>query len=202
MIVSSQIYALAPEASAEIVEGALPDFNAYAGKFGIDTHLRRAHFFGQITHESEEFTKLEESLYYIHADILARVYPKLATRALQLIRNPIALANAAYANKYGNGDEQSGDGYRYRDSGLIQLTFKDNYIQAGQELGADLVNHPELLRTPDTAMMVAMWFWQKHGCNEAADLDDVRAVTFHINGGENGLADRMRYTERAKGLIP
>lgn len=203
MIVSSQIYALAPDASAMIVEGMLPNFNAYGDStYGINTHLRRAHFFAQITVESQEFTRLEENLIYTHADVIAREFPKLASRANSLVRNPIALANAAYAGRYGNGDEASGDGWRYRGSSPAQLTFKDNYAECGTALNLPLVDHPEMLRQPDTGMMAAMWFWQKHGCNEAADLDDVRVVTFHINGGENGLQDRIYYTEKAKGLIP
>ena len=202
MITLSQIYALAPDASAEIVEGMLPNFNAYgASTYGINTHLRRAHFFAQVCFESDEFTRLEENLVYIHSDVIARTWPKLASRAATFLRNPIALANAAYANRYGNGDEASGDGFRYRGGGMIQLTFKDNYASAGNALGLALVDHPEMLRQPDIAMLVAMWFWREHGCNEAADLDDVKSVTFHINGGENGLQDRIRYTEKAKGII-
>jgi putative chitinase len=202
VITTSQIYALAPDASSLIVEGMLPNFNAYAAKtYGINTHLRIAHFFGQIAVESHEFTKLEEDLVYTHADRIAAVWPRLASRASSLVRNPIGLANSAYADKYGNGDEESGDGFKFRGRGLIQNTFKSNYAALAERLNLPLVDKPEMLGQPDVAMLAAMEFWDSHRCNEAADLDDVRAVTFHVNGGENGLTDRETYTTRAKGIF-
>ncbi len=201
MITTSQIYALCPDASAVIVEGMLPNFNAYAAKYGINTHLRVAHFFGQTAVESREFTRLEEDLVYTHADRIAAVFPKLASRASSLVHNPIGLANAAYANRYGNGDEASGDGFKFRGRGLIQNTFKSNYAALAERLNLPLVDKPEMLGQPDVAMLAAMEFWYSHRCNEAADLDDVRTVTFRINGGENGLADREAYTTRAKGIF-
>ena len=114
-------------------------FNVAAPAFGVVGVLRVSHFLGQTCHESQGFTRLEENLNYLSADRIAKVWPRLAARAASLVGDKKALASAAYAAKNGNGDEASGDGWRYRGRGLIQLTGRANYAAAGKMIGLDLV---------------------------------------------------------------
>jgi len=191
---------LCPEASADIIEKIAPALDKHAPDAGITTLLRRSHLIAQLAHESAGFRRLVENLNYSPSRI-AQVWPRLAKRADKLAHKPEALANAAYANKIGNGDEASGDGWRYRGRGLIQLTGRDNYRAASAQLGLSLPSNPDQAAEPDTAVQIALWFWRSRACNVAADLDDVEAVTRKINGGINGLADREHLTERAKRIF-
>lgn len=202
LITKSQVSMLAPDASAEIVEGMVPEFNTRAGNFGIVNHLRLVHFMAQTCEESAGFTRLEENLVYTHADRIATVWPRLAAHASSLVRNPIALANAAYSDRNGNGDEASGDGYIFRGSGILQLTGRREFEEASNDLGLPLLEHPGLVRKPMCAMLTALWYWRRAGCNEAADADDVEHVTRLINGPAlAGLERRKELTQRAKGIF-
>ena len=167
---------------------------------GVETLLRRAHFMAQIAHESGGFKRLTENLNYSPARI-AEIFPKLAARADELAYQPEKLGNAAYAGKIGNGDEASGDGWRYRGRGLIQLTGRDNYRAAGIALGLEFIGNPGQAAEPEIAVRAALWFWDKRQCNLAADLDDVELVTKRINGGLHGLANRRRLTDDAKTIF-
>jgi len=174
----------------------------HAPAYGVNRLLRRAHFIAQVAHESSGFGRLTENLNY-RAERIAAVFPKLAGRAVELEHRPEALANAAYGStpdkpRLGNGDEASGDGWKYRGRGLIQLTGKANYRDRGASLGIDLVGSPRLAAEPETACLIALGYWRSRGCNEAADLDDVEKVTRLINGGVIGLTAREELTERAK----
>jgi putative chitinase len=163
----------------------------------IDTPLRIAHFLGQAAEETAGFTRLAEDLDYRHADVIARTFPRLAARAGALVRKPEALANAAYAGLWGNGDEASGDGWRYRGRGLFDHTFRDNYAELGTALGLPLVTQPDLLLAPANAVRAGIWFFTSRGCLALADRDDVEAITRRINGGVAGLAARRAYTNAA-----
>ena len=165
----------------------------------INTPRRREHFLAQCCEESTGFTKLEESLSYSAARI-PEVFPKLAGRANELAHKPEALGNAAYADRYGNGDEASGDGFRYRGRGLLQHTFKANYAELAAHIGFDVVANPEALTQPDLAVKAAIYYFVSRGCCEAADAGDVEAVTRKINGGVNGLQARIDLTQRAQDL--
>ncbi|OGT54666.1 MAG: hypothetical protein A3E01_09960 [Gammaproteobacteria bacterium RIFCSPHIGHO2_12_FULL_63_22] len=192
---------LCPREIPGIMEAAADALETEAAKFGVNTHLRRAHFLAQIAHESAGFTRLEENLNYSAARIPA-VWPRLADRAKALEHKPEALANAAYANKLGNGDEGSGDGYRYRGRGLIQLTGKENYRRRGAALGIDLVAVPEQAVRVDVAVRIALSFWKAAGCNALADADDVEGVTRKVNGAAmHGLEERRALTARAKAIF-
>lgn len=170
--------------------------------FGVNGVLRRAHFMAQTCHESAGFTRLEENLNYLSADRIARVWPRLAPRAASLVGNKHDLANAAYAGRNGNGDEASGDGWRYRGRGLIQLTGRANYSAAGHQIGLDLVGNPDLLLQGDPAARAALAFWKSTACSAAADLDDCEGVTRIINGSRmEGLEQRRALTERAKEIF-
>ena len=113
-------------------------------------------------------------------------------------KSPERLASRVYASRMGNGDESSGDGYRYRGRGLIQLTGRDNYRLAASALHLPLLDQPELLTKPEHAARSAAWFWFSHGCNALADAGNFMAITKKINGGTNGYTDRCRYWARAK----
>ena len=112
-------------------------------------------------------------------------------------------AQERYEGRADLGNTEPGDGAKYRGRGLIQITGRSNYRQAGHALGVDLEHDPAQLAEPQLAAVSACWWWQAHGCNALADVDDMRAVTRRVNGGLNGLADRMAYYDRAvKALQP
>lgn len=172
--------------------------NEAASAYFIDTPRRAAAWLGQLMQESGKFKLLEESLNY-SADGLLRVFPKYFTpaEASAYARHPQDIANRAYANRMGNGDEASKEGWRYRGRGLIQLTGKDNYVAASQALDYDFLSDPNALLEPTWAALSAAWFWAERGCNELADLSDYEGITRKINGGTNGLENRLVFTEEA-----
>lgn len=169
------------------------------GKADVLSPLRAAHFLAQVAHESAFFQTTEENLNYA-AEGLLRVFPKHfpdVETAMRYARRPEAIANKVYANRMGNGNEESEDGWRYRGMGLIQLTGRRNhdaYWAQAEGSGAG----PEALAGPPHAALAAGWFWKANGINKAADADDVEAVTKKVNGGAHGLEQRRTLTERAK----
>lgn len=170
-------------------------------KFGVDSLLRRAHFLGQVAHESAGFTRLEEDLHY-NAATIAAVFPRLAGRAAALTGQPESLANAAYCDRLGNGSESSGDGWQYRGRGLIQLTGRENYARAGSGLGLDLIANPGQVAREHGAVLTALWFWRRRNLNDAADMDDCEAITSQINGPSRlGLSQRRELVEKAKRIF-
>lgn len=181
----------------DTLAGALED---HAESVGVNTLLRRAHFIGQVAHESGGFRRLVENLNY-SAIRIAEIWPRLAPRAADLAMQPEKLANAAYGDRMGNRDEASGDGWRYRGRGLIQLTGRDNYRSAGVALNIDLIGSPQRAAEPVDAGRIALWFWGSRHCNAAADADDVARVTRLINGGLVGLEDRQRLVREAKRIF-
>jgi putative chitinase len=118
--------------------------------------------------------------------------------AAKCARQPEKIANIAYANRYGNGDEISGDGWRYRGRGVMQITFKENYKACGVALGLDLIKFPELLEQPLNIFRSAGWYWTTRKLNDLADKGDFLAITKIINGGTLGIEDRTNYYNRAK----
>ena len=169
-------------------------------EFEINTAARQAAFLAQIAHESSELARLEESLHYSPSRIM-EVFDRYVSSwadADRLSRSPEKLANRVYADRMGNADDASGDGYRYRGRGLIQLTGRDNYRLAASALHLPLLDKPELLTQPQAACRSAAWYWWSHGCNTLADAGNFMAITKKINGGTNGYTDRCRYWARAK----
>lgn len=155
-------------------------------------------FLAQTAHESMLFERMVESLNYTKAAQIRRTWPKRfanISAAVAFVRKPERLANFVYANRLGNGDAASGDGWKYRGRGLIQVTGKDNYRDAGESLGLPLLEEPELLEEPVHAADAAGWFWKSHGLNRFAS--NINDCTRAINGGLNGLPDRMRLYNRA-----
>lgn len=169
----------------------LPDYQ-------IDTPQRLAAFISQCAHESADFTSVQENLNY-KAESLMRTWPSHFPNmeiANQYAHNQEMIANRAYANRMGNGDESSGDGWRFCGRGLIQLTGKSNYRDFADSLTMDINDVPAYLGTYEGAVQSACFFWENNNLNILADSQDIKQITKVINGGELGLEDRMnRYKE-------
>ena len=185
--------------------------NAAMEEFEIRSALRKAAFLAQIAHESTELRRLVEGLNYSAAG-LRRTWPsRFPTDALarEYERKPERIANFVYANRLGNRNEESGDGWRYRGRGVLQVTGRANYRSVGRMLKVAFDETPELLEDPTHAARSAGLFWWSHGLNELADTsgdqvhadEDFRLITTRINGGTNGLADRRRYWALAKQVL-
>ncbi|WP_325927410.1 glycoside hydrolase family 19 protein [Pseudomonas mosselii] len=170
------------------------------GKYAIVTRLRIAAFLAQIGHESGQLRSLTENLNY-SAEALVRTWPSrfTAQTAGVYARKPERIANRVYEGRMGNGPEPSGDGWRYRGRGVLQVTGRDNYRACSEALFSDsrLLNAPELLEHPVYAALSAGWFWQSRGLNALADAGEFLAITKRINGGINGLEDREQLYARA-----
>jgi len=172
-------------------------------KYDINTPKRQAAFIGQCAHESNNFKTLEENLNY-SPERLMKVWPSrfpdLPT-AMKYAHDPIKLANKVYANRMGNGSEESGEGSKYHGRGLIQLTGKELYGNCGSGIGVDLLSNPGLLNTPEYAALSAGWFWNKKGLNALADAGDFETMTKRINGGTLGLEDRKAKIAKALSVL-
>lgn len=183
----------------DTADGWLPFLEGTMKAFSISTPKRVAAFLAQLAHESGGLTRLEENLNYSWQGLM-KVWPMhfpTEDIAKQYHRKPEAIANRAYANRMGNGPEASGDGYKYRGKGLIQLTGKDNHRRCGNAIGCDFLNDPELLLLPVNAALSAGWFWDVNGLNAMADAGDYKQITLRINGGTIGIADRIAKYEKA-----
>jgi putative chitinase len=178
------------------LEQALPDYD-------INTPPRVAAFVAQCAHESGGFKFLKENLNY-KAESLSRVWPKYfkdPAVAQQYAHNQEAIANRAYANRMGNGNEASGDGWRFCGRGLIQLTGRSNYQAFADSIETDINDIPEYLATFEGAVQSACWFWESNNLNKWADAGDILTLTKKINGGTLGLADRQKHYEHALHIL-
>jgi putative chitinase len=183
----------------KIDEKWLEPLNETFERYGIHSAIRQACFIGQCGHECGNFKILEENLNY-RAETLCKIWPKRFPTlefAKQYEKNPKKIANSVYANRMGNRDEASGDGYRFRGRGCLQTTGSANYFHAGKALGIDLIMEPDLLSTPKYAALAAGFFWHTHKLNELADLRDYVKMTKKINGGTIGLQDRINHINHA-----
>lgn len=166
-----------------------------ANTYAINSALRLGHFLAQCAHESGDFAKATENLYYSERTLL-RVFPKYFNEesAKEYAMNPIKIANKVYANRYGNGNEDSADGYKYRGRGFIQLTFHDNYAAFDKTVPEDILANPDLVATK-YPLLSAAWFWNNKHLNLIADkgatVQVVTQVTKVINGGDIGLDARI-----------
>lgn len=173
----------------------LPDYE-------INTPQRMAAFLAQCAHESGEFTALKENLNY-KAATLRKIFPKyfptdeIANQYANMPNKQQAIANKVYASRMGNGDEASGDGYRYCGRGLIQLTGKDNYSWFAASLNISVEEAAQYLETFEGAAQSACWFWETNNLNQWADKGDILTLTKRINGGTIGLEDRIKHYEHA-----
>jgi len=167
----------------------------------VNSELRLCHFLGQIFVESGGVRRLGENLNWRDAERLDKLFTAVRgvddARAL-IARGPEAIGNRIYANKIGNGNEASGDGFRYRGSGYIQLTGRANFRRIGDLVGMNLEDDPDQARRPDTAAAVAFAFWDARHCSQLADVGDIEGITERINGPAMlGLAERREAAELA-----
>jgi putative chitinase len=167
--------------------------NATMNRFEINTPYRVAGFLAQVSHESGGFQFVVENLNYT-AEALSRVWPSRFPPdiAAAYARNPEKIANRAYCDRMGNGDEASGDGWTYRGRGLIQLTGKDNYAAFSLQCNNEALVDPNLVAEPALAAESAGWFWSRNGLNALADANDIVAMTKRINGGTHGIDHRQQ----------
>ena len=200
-IEASQIMAISPTCKPEVAEGLAQCLPAVLEKYAISTPLRVAHFLAQTAHESEGFTHFVENLNYSAAG-LRSTFPEhfRNVSAYAYARNPEKIANHVYANRMGNGNEASGDGWKFRGRGMIQLTGRDNYAALSKDLGVGATANPDYLSTPKGAAESAAWYWKERNINKPADSDNVVTVTKLINGGTLGLDERKRLLVIAKGI--
>jgi putative chitinase len=177
-----------------------------AAKFEINTPLRLAHFLSQCGHESGGFRVTQENLNYSAKGLMGIFKKYFPTEALanQYQRNPQKIANKVYANRMANGSEASGDGYKFRGRGYIQLTGKDNYTQFSKSIGEDMVANPDKVAST-YALLSAAWFFSKNGLHKMADegASDavVTKITKRVNGGTIGLADRIKHFKEYYSLL-
>ena len=180
----------------EVLEQLLDDYD-------INTPLRVAHFVAQCAHESGNFVFIKENLNYKAASlqkIFSKYFPT-AELAQQYAGRPEMIANRIYANRMGNGDEASGEGWRYHGRGLIQLTGKDNYTFFAGSLDISVEDAAAYMETFEGAAQSACWFWEQNNLNRFADANDVKGLTKAINGGYIGLDDRISHTEHALHIL-
>lgn len=210
-LTAAQLIRIFP-ASTKVADKFAPALAAAMAKHRINSPVRMSAFLANIGHESGQLQHLVENLNY-SAQGLANTWPSryavdskarplvpnsLATR---LARKPQEIANNVYASRMGNGLENSGDGWRYRGRGLMQITGKNNYAATGKAIGADLLNHPELLEQPEQAAMSAAQYWASNGLNELADAGKLESITRRINGGMNGHDERLRFYRHALAVL-
>lgn len=173
-------------------------------KYEITTPHRLAGFFAQCGHESADFTVLEENLNY-RAETLNKVFPKYFIKAGRdanlYSRQPEKIANLVYADRMGNGNVESGDGYRFRGRGIIQLTGRENYTKFGKTVGLTPEQVIDYVRTKKGALESACWYWKTRNINAACDADDLIRMTKLVNGGTNGLEDRAERYKEALAII-
>jgi putative chitinase len=172
-------------------------------RFNILSPIQQASFIGQCGHECGNFKVLEENLNY-RAETLMKLWAKRFPTieiANEYARNPKKIANKVYASRMGNRDESSGDGYRFRGRGCIQLTGHANYFHAGKACDVDFVMNPDLVATPKYAAMTAGWFWNTHKLNQYADTRDYTMMTKKINGATIGLNDRIHHINKALSVL-
>jgi len=202
MITEDQIKSSYPSADSDVVAAIVSSLDTLALKYEINSALRLAHFLAQTAHESGGFRVIEENLNY-SADGLKGIFGKYFhdKDPEEYARQPEKIANVVYASRMGNGDTDSGDGYKFRGRGLIQLTGRSNYTSMAGDLGVDLEEVVDFLGTPEGAVESAAWFWNKNHINALADSDDVTAVTKKVNGGTIGLEDRQKHTEDFKEIL-
>ena len=192
--------------AVDVAAAFIGPLNQAMARRDISTPARVSAFLAQIAHESAELTRLEENLNY-RAETLQRVWPSrfpTLVEAELYARNPEKIANFVYGGQLGNGPAESGDGWRYRGRGLLQVTGRANYRACSIAIAGDadtLLLNPELLAAPEYAAESAGWFWNLRGLNVYADRGDFEGITRRINGGLNGLVDRVAYWHRATSML-
>lgn len=198
MLTQAQLVAIMPFAGPRASKFLGP-LNEALDAFDLNTPRRRAAFLATLAHESAQLAALEENLNY-SAKALTATWPARfpATIATFYDRQPEKIANRAYANRMGNGDEDSGDGWRYRGAGAIQLTGKDAHAACAKHFDLSLSDMPAWLRTPRGAVLSAAWWWANNDVNKYADAGDFDGVCDRVNLGRKTKAegDALGYADR------
>lgn len=181
----------------------LPWLQKTFDRYSINNTVRQAAFLGQCMHESNNFKTLQENLHYSANGLKAVWGSRFPTDEIanKYANHPDMIANKVYANRMGNGDEESGEGWLYRGRGIIQCTGKDLYKTLSDALNINLIADPDLLMEMPYASMSAGWFWNKKGLNALADAKDYKEMTRRINGGFNGLDDRIAKINKAMEVL-
>lgn len=177
------------------------NYNTLLNNYGINTPLRRSHFFTQLWHESR-LKPVAENLNYSASGLLTtfrKYFDNVSS--INYARQPQKIANRVYANRMGNGSEASGDGWKYRGRGFIQLTGKNNYILLSKDTRIDFLNNPDLLLQEANSMIAACWFWHYNKINEIADKNDLIGVRKKVNGGIIGLKECQTLFSEVEKLI-
>lgn len=181
-------------------------------RYKVNNALRIAHFMAQIEHESG-LKPINENLNYSYERLLDifkydfdtnkdRVLSATEKKVAEMLaRKPQQIANFVYANQNGNGGVNSGDGWKFRGKGFIQITGRENYTELSKDTGIDFINNPDLLLEEPNAILSALWFWNKNNLNKYADKDDIKGLTKAINGGYNGLQHRTELLKKYKKLL-
>lgn len=202
LVTREQLHSLFETTKSAIIDKFVEPLNETLEKFEINTPARIAMFFAQIGHESGGLNIVEENLNY-RPERLQVIFPKYfaGVDTSQFAHHPEKIANRVYANRMGNGPESSGDGYKFRGRGLIQLTGHDNYAHFAEAMGMSIDEAVEYMQTPAGACMSAGWFWHTHGLNQFADHHDCLGATKRINGGTIGLHEREEIYKEALELF-
>ena len=207
-ITQAQLMRAVPNLNKSKVDEFVASFNMYAVHFGLTTKQRIVHYLAQVFTESGALTATSENMNY-SAQRLMQVWPsrfRTVAFAQQYAHNPEKLANYVYANRMGNGDEASGDGWKYRGRGYIGLTGRRNFAHFNDFdlCTEDVIKHPDKVADYPLNQLCALWFWEKYGLNALADTDDggtmgeqvVERITMKVNGGLIGISQRKYYYRR------
>lgn len=195
---TSELLESAVGCTKDVAYAALPFIFATCKRFHINSEKRLAMFFAQLGHESSSLALTTENLNY-SADRLLVVFPKYfnASNVADYARQPQKIANRVYANRMGNGPEESGMGWQFRGRGYIQLTGYNNYRAFSDYFGEDLTVNPDKVSEPMYAALSSGWFWYENNLNQLADASDILSCTKRINGGTHGLVDRTKRYHKA-----
>jgi putative chitinase len=199
MITFEMLKAICPKTSALTLQKYVDPLNEVAEYYEINTKERVAAFVAQCAHESGAFNFTKENLNYGAKGLMGTFKKYFPTEdiAKQYDRQPERIANKVYANRMGNGDEASGDGFKYCGRGLIQLTGKSNYQRFANDLEVSIDECVAYMETPEGAVASAGWFWDNNDLNQYCDKNDFVTLTKRINGGTIGLEDRKHHYEVA-----
>lgn len=201
LITFDQLKAIMPQARQQMLEHFLDEFNSQLPNYQINKPLRLAAFIAQGAHESGELRELVENMYYSTPQRLMQVWPKrfpTTASAIPFTKNPEKLGNYVYANRLGNGNPASGDGYRFRGRGFYNGTGKDFYKKISDITGHDFVVSPDDLADPKFAVLSACEEWKANNLNKLADAQEFKQITKIINGAYTGLDSRLVYYAKAK----
>ena len=204
MITLELLQKLCPKTKANILQLYAEPLHEVAEYYDMYVNMHRAAaFVAQTAHESGGFNFVKENLNYSAKGLMGtfKKYFPSDDIARQYERKPEKIANRVYANRMGNGPEESGDGYKYCGRGLIQLTGKDNYTRFAADLGISIDETVAYLETPQGAVSSAGWFWDNNNLNSYCDKDDFVTLTKRINGGTIGLEDRQHHYHTALDLL-